>query len=83
LVEETEEWELMDVSIIAAIDGLEDDVCLMDVDFLFGALSGWRRTREADRRNIQKKMSATPEKNGRGDQPFMMYKQNQNRKREG
>jgi hypothetical protein len=37
----------MDVSIVAAIDGLKDDVCLMDVDFLFGALSGWRRSREA------------------------------------
>jgi hypothetical protein len=41
LVEETEESELMDISIEAAIDGLEDDVCLMDVDFLLGALSGW------------------------------------------
>jgi hypothetical protein len=37
----------MDVSIVAAIDGLKDDVCLMDVDFLFGALSGWRLSREA------------------------------------
>jgi hypothetical protein len=46
-VKEREELELMDVSIVAAIDGLEDDVCLMDVDFLFGALSGWRRSREA------------------------------------
>jgi hypothetical protein len=44
-VEEREESELMNVSIVAAIDGLEDDVvCLMDVDFLFGALSGWRQT---------------------------------------
>jgi hypothetical protein len=34
----------MDVSIVAAIDGLEDDVCLTDVDFLLGALSGWRQT---------------------------------------
>jgi hypothetical protein len=46
LVEEREESELMDISIVAAIDGLED-VCLMDVDFLFGALSGYRQTREA------------------------------------
>jgi hypothetical protein len=46
-VKEREELELMDVSIVAAIDGLKDDVCLMDVDFLFGALSGWRRSREA------------------------------------
>jgi hypothetical protein len=35
----------MHVSIVAGIDGLEDDVCLMDVDFLLGALSGWRGTR--------------------------------------
>jgi hypothetical protein len=35
----------MDVSIVAAIDGLEDDVCLTDVDFLLGDLLGWRRTR--------------------------------------
>jgi hypothetical protein len=42
LVEEREESELMNISIVAAIDGLEDDVCLMDVDFLFGTLSGWR-----------------------------------------
>jgi hypothetical protein len=27
----------MDVSIVAAIDDLEDDVCLTDVDFLLGA----------------------------------------------
>jgi hypothetical protein len=32
LVEEREELELMNVFIVAAIDGLEDDVCLMDVD---------------------------------------------------
>jgi hypothetical protein len=37
----------MDVSIVAVIDGLEDDVCLMDVDFLLGALLGWRQMREA------------------------------------
>jgi hypothetical protein len=37
----------MDVSIVAAIDGLEDDVCLMDVDVLLGALSGWKQLREA------------------------------------
>jgi hypothetical protein len=35
LVEETEESELMDISIVAATVGLEDDVCLMDVDFLW------------------------------------------------
>jgi hypothetical protein len=34
-----------------------------------------------DHRNIQKKVGAMPEKNGRGDQPFT--KQDQNRKREG
>jgi hypothetical protein len=34
----------MDVSIVAAIVGLEDDVCLTAVDFLFGALLGWRGT---------------------------------------
>jgi hypothetical protein len=45
-VEETEESELMDVS-IATKDGSEDDVYLREVDFLFGALSGWRRMREA------------------------------------
>jgi hypothetical protein len=27
---------------LAMLDGLEDDVCFMDVDLLFGALSGWR-----------------------------------------
>ena len=37
----------MHVSIVAGIDGLEDDVCLTDVDFLLGALSGWRQMREA------------------------------------
>jgi hypothetical protein len=42
LVEETEELELMDISLVAAIDGLEDDVYLMDIDFLLGALLGWR-----------------------------------------
>jgi hypothetical protein len=47
LVEEREESELMDVSIVAAIDGLENDVCFMDVDFFFGALLGRRRMREA------------------------------------
>jgi hypothetical protein len=47
LVKEREESELMDISIVAAIDGLEDDVCLMDVDFLFGTLSGWRLMQEA------------------------------------
>jgi hypothetical protein len=34
-----------------------------------------------DLRNMQRKMGAMPEKNGRSDQPFT--KQNQNRKREG
>jgi hypothetical protein len=34
-----------------------------------------------DRRNIQKKVGAMPEKNGRSDQTFT--KQNQNEKREG
>jgi hypothetical protein len=43
LVEESEESELRDVSIVEAIDGLEDDVCLTNVDFLLGlALLGWR-----------------------------------------
>jgi hypothetical protein len=36
----------MDVS-IAMLDGWEDEVGMTEVDFLFGALSGWRRTREA------------------------------------
>jgi hypothetical protein len=34
-----------------------------------------------DHRNIQKKVGAMPEENGRGDEPFT--KQDQNRKREG
>jgi hypothetical protein len=34
-----------------------------------------------DRRNIQKKVGAMEEKYGRGDQPFTMYKKNQNRNR--
>jgi hypothetical protein len=46
LVEETEESELMDISIVAATDGLEDDVCLTKEDFLFGTLLGRRQTRE-------------------------------------
>jgi hypothetical protein len=37
----------MNASIVAAIDGLEDDMCLTDVDFLLGALSGCRQMREA------------------------------------
>jgi hypothetical protein len=36
----------MDISIVAATDGLEDDVCLTKEDFLFGALLGRRQTRE-------------------------------------
>jgi hypothetical protein len=46
LVEETEESELINISIVAAIDGLEDDVCLLDIDLLLGALF-WRQKREA------------------------------------
>jgi hypothetical protein len=45
LKEETEDSELKDVSIIAATVGLEGDVCLTAVDFLFRASLGWRGTR--------------------------------------
>jgi hypothetical protein len=44
LLEEIEDSELKDISIVAVIVGLEDDVCLTAVDFLFGALLGWRGT---------------------------------------
>jgi hypothetical protein len=36
--------QLMDVSIVPAIDGLEEEVCVTEVDFLLGALLGWRST---------------------------------------
>jgi hypothetical protein len=32
------------VTIVAAIVGLEDDMCLMAIDFLLGDLLGWRWT---------------------------------------
>ena len=45
MIEETEDSELKDISIVAATVGLEGDVCLTAVDFLFGASLGWRETR--------------------------------------
>ena len=46
-MEETEESEELTGVSIATTDGSEDDLCLREVDLLFGDLSGWRRTREA------------------------------------
>ena len=45
MIEETEDSELKDVSIVAATIGLEGDVCLTAIYFLFGASLGWRGTR--------------------------------------